>query len=956
MSGIREFTARLSRPPFVAGLALFCAHAAAILFFGSRAPGPLLSDLIQLTLGTITAVACFQSAKRSGTFGRMFWRLAGAGFAIWCVGQIFGTYYGDILGIQTQPLWGIDLICTAWPAPLVMCMFLDPEGESEGFDWQRILDFAQVGIVFLLLFFFFSNLSTHGTAVSSFRLSAVTDGLVTIGFLVRASSSRNEPAGKLFQGLAYFRMAAFLTDLYFVTGLREMPNGTWFDLVWSAPWLIPLATTVVWDGDKDQKAVSDTPFRERRLLLTQLLPLIFPLLVLLMAAEVAQGQLVVAAVAVLVSLTISYSRLIMTSREQRRSAHALRQQHGLLQSIIEGTTESIFVKDLEGRYIMMNSAGARFLNSTTEDVVGKDIRAFATPETAQAIMAADREVMESGKTETYKEVGHFGNVKRIFLSTKGPYRDALGNIVGLVGSSVDITERERDAQTLAESEERFRTIFDGSPIGIAIVRMDGVVLAMNAAYRKILDLDAHVSVQHQIFDDLTHPEDQERDAMRYQELVTSVRDHDRLEKRYLLPNKKIVWTELNLFLLRDRQGQARYVIGMANDISERRMLEEQLRQAQRMETIGTLAGGVAHDFNNLLTVIKGYCNLMMDGLEGQDVLRGQMGHIDRAAEQAASLTRQLLAFSRRQVLQPKVFNVNELVKNADKMLRRLIGENIEIVTVTSPDLGAVRADPGQIESVIMNLAVNARDAMANGGTLTLETANVELDAVYAQQHFGAKPGRYVMLAVSDTGMGMDKATLLHIFEPFFTTKEVGKGTGLGLSTVYGIVKQSEGYIWAYSEPGKGATFKTYLPRVDEPVEAMDVAPKDGATTLGTETILLAEDDPQVRELAREVLEASGYRVLMTDKSLDVPALCKAHEGAIDLLLTDVVMPGLSGSELATKIAEQRPGIKVLFMSGYTDNAVLHHGVPGEEAHFLQKPFTPSKLTSLVREILDNQAG
>lgn len=945
---------RLSRPAFLAGMFLICAHAGVILLFGASPPGPLLSDLIQLVLGTITAVACFRSARQSGPFGKMFFHLAGVGFTIWCIGQIFGTYYGDILGIQTQPLWGIDLIFTAWPAPLVMCMFLDTEGEPEGFDWQRMLDFGQVGIVFLLLFFFFSSVSTNGSAASSFRLSAVTDGLVTIGFLVRASSSRYEPAGKLFQGLAYFRMAAFLTDLYFVVGFRDVQNGTSFDLVWSVPWLVPIAMTVVWDGDQDKNPPKESEFRERRLLLTQLLPLIFPLLVLLMAAEVAQGQLVVAAIAVLASLSISYSRLILTSREQRKSARALRQQHGLLQSIIEGTTESIFVKDLQGRFIMINSAGARFLDSTIEDVVGKDIRAFATVGTAQAIMTDDRHVLESGKTKTYKESGQFGGTKRIFLSTKGPYRDGLGNVVGLVGSSVDITDRERDAEILAESEERFRTIFDGSPIGIAIAGMDGVVLAMNGAYRRILELGPEDSINGQIFDELTHPDDKGADALRYQELVNSVRAHDRLEKRYLLPSKKVVWTDLNLFLLRDREGEARYVIGMANDITERRMLEEQLRQAQRMETIGTLAGGVAHDFNNLLTVIKGYCNLMMDGLEGQDLLRAQMEHIDRATEQAASLTRQLLAFSRRQVLQPKVFNVNELVKNADKMLRRLIGENIEIVTVTSSSLGAVKADPGQIESVIMNLAVNARDAMPNGGTLTLETANIELDATYAQQHFGAKPGRYVMLAVSDTGMGMDKATLLHIFEPFFTTKEVGKGTGLGLSTVYGIVKQSEGYIWAYSEPGKGATFKTYLPRVDEPVEIVDIAPKATVATTGSETILLAEDDPQVRELTREVLEASGYRVLATDKSLDVPALCRAHAGTIHLLVTDVVMPGLSGSELAATIVAERPGIKVLYMSGYTDNAVLHHGIPGEEAFFLQKPFTPSRLTALVREILDQQ--
>lgn len=952
MSATQGALSWFRRPPILAGFLLLCVQSLSILTLGHQEPGPIISDLIQLTLGILTTVACFLAAKRSGSFGRVLWRLAGTAFTVWCIGQILGTVYGDIFNLPTQAFWGIDVFYTAWPAPLVMCMLLDPEGEPEGFEWQRILDFTQVALVFVLLYFFFSNVSTHGTATGSWRLSCVSDGLITAGFLIRSSSLQGGQAAKLFRAFGYYRLLAFLTDLYFVLGMPEQPNGTWFDLVWSTPWLVPLAAATLWDGEKDKEPTAESPFRERRLLVTQFLPLTFPLLVLLLAAEVAQGQLVVAAIAVLSSLSISYGRLILTHREQRRSASALRQQHGLLKSIIEGTTEAIFVKDLQGRYMMINSAGAKFLNSTVDEIIGKDIWHFASEQVARAITEGDKRIIASGITQTYEERGDWGGIERTFLSTKGPYRDAQGNIVGLVGSAVDITDRKRHAEVLSESEERFRTIFDGSPIGIAIVAMDGVVQAMNSAYRGMLSIEPTASVQHQLFDQLTHPDHKERDALRYQDLVKSIRDHDRQEKRYLLSNGRTVWADLNLFLLRDQQGQPRHVIGMAIDITERKLLEEQLRQAQRMETIGTLAGGVAHDFNNLLTVIKGYCNLMLDRLQGQDELRKQMEHIDRAAEQAASLTRQLLAFSRQQVLQPKVFNINELVRNADKMLRRLIGENIEIQTITPNDLGAVKADPGQIESVIMNLVVNARDAMPNGGKLTIETMNVDLDEAYAQQHFGAKPGRYVMLAVSDTGIGMNRETLAHIFEPFFTTKEVGKGTGLGLSTVYGIVKQSEGYIWAYSEPGKGATFKTYLPRVDEPIDQIPIVPTPNRVTTGTETILLVEDDPQVKELAREVLEMSGYQVLVTERSSEVPALCKSFKGSIHLLLTDVVMPGMSGSELAKEILKQRPGTPVLFMSGYTDNAVLHHGIPGEGAFFLQKPFTPSKLRSMVREILD----
>jgi two-component system, cell cycle sensor histidine kinase and response regulator CckA len=560
--------------------------------------------------------------------------------------------------------------------------------------------------------------------------------------------------------------------------------------------------------------------------------------------------------------------------------------------------------------------------------------------------------MEAGHPQTYEEHAEIEGITRTFLATKGPYRDRRGNVIGLVGTALDITERNRAAEALAQSEERFRTVFDGSPIGISVVDMAGSVFAVNAACRNMLGIGPDEAVTTALLDELTHPETREADARRFQELASGKIDRDHVEKRQLLRDKREVWADLHQFLLRDRQGRPKFLIGMTLDITERKMLEDQLRRAQRMETIGTLAGGVAHDFNNLLTVIKGYCDVMMERVKGKEELEGPMGHIDRAAEHAASLTRQLLAFSRQQVLQPKVFQLNDLVTNVDKMLRRLIGENIEMVTVTAKDLGAVKADPGQMESVIMNLVVNARDAMPNGGRLTLETANVELDESYVQQHFGAKPGSYVMLAVSDTGHGMDSQTKSHIFEPFFTTKELGKGTGLGLSTVYGIVKQSEGYIWVYSEPGQGATFKIYLPRVEMQTETEVAKAPAAVSNQGNETILLVEDDAQVRELTRTVLESRGYHVLEVEDSLKVVGLCATHSGPIDLLLTDVIMPGLGGSELAVRVAKQRPGIKVLFMSGYTDNAAIHSGALAYGSFFLQKPFTPSSLASKVREILD----
>jgi len=956
MSAARGAAIRSFRPTVVVLLCLLGLHVGIIATIGTRRPGPVLSDLIQLALDLLTVIACLQAARRSSAFGRVFWKLAGTGFSLLSIGQALGTYYGSFLNLPTQGMWVIDVFFTAWIAPLVMCLFLDPEAEPGELDWQRVLDFGQVGIVFVLLCFSFHNLAVLGTTQGSRQLITVTDGVVMIGFFVRAASLRKEPAEKLFRNLGYFRLAAFVTDLYFVVGLPEPPGATWFDLVWSAAMVIPIVTAVSWREEAKPGKAAQTVMQEKRLLVTQLLPLIFPLLVLLIAAaEVAQGQFVVAACAVLGSLGISHGRLMLSYREQQKSADALRQQHGLLNAIIEGTSESIYVKDLNGKYVMINSAGADFLLRPVERILGKDDLELFSPETAKQIIEHDRSVMEEGTLRTYEETGTVNDLTRTYLATKGPYRDAKGKIIGSVGSSVDITERIRAAEALAESEERFRTVFEGAPLGMTIVDMAGKVIACNASCRKTLGIGAEEAVTTATFDELTHPENREADAARYQELVRGEVDQCRQEKLYLLHDGRTACADLHLYLLRGHQGEPRYIIGMAVDITEQKLLETQLRQAQRMETIGTLAGGVAHDFNNMLTVIKGYCDLLMDRLADRADVRSQVQHIDQAAEQAASLTRQLLAFSRQQVLQPKVFNLGDLVTKADKLLRRLIGEHIEMVTMTSPNLGSVKADPGQIESVIFNLAVNARDAMPNGGKMTLETANVELDEAYGRQHLGATPGRYVMLAVSDTGVGMDEKTVAHIFEPFFTTKEVGKGTGLGLSTVYGILNQSGGYVWVYSEPGRGTTFRVYLPRTDEPLEAVPKPTAADVASRGSETILLVEDDPQVRELTQDILEARGYRVLTLEKPVDAPALSETYAGQIDLLLTDVMMPGLSGRELAAKVVQGRPQLRVLFMSGYADTAVVHGGFLEKGDFFLQKPFTPSLLAKKVREILDQPA-
>ena len=410
--------------------------------------------------------------------------------------------------------------------------------------------------------------------------------------------------------------------------------------------------------------------------------------------------------------------------------------------------------------------------------------------------------------------------------------------------------------------------------------------------------------------------------------------------------------EVSAAPIHERESRVVAALVVFADVTDERALEQQVGQSQRLEAVGRLAGGVAHDFNNLLTVIMGSGTFALESLAEDDPVRAHVEEMTRSAHRAADLTRQLLAFSRRQLIQPRVVDLNALIPGLVKMLQRLLGEDIELITRLSPALGRVKADPGQLEQVITNLAVNARDAMRRGGRLTIETANVDLTEAYAMQHADVQPGPHVMLAVSDTGVGMDRETQARLFEPFFTTKAMGHGTGLGLATVYGIVKQSGGHIWVYSEPERGTTFKVYLPRVDEAVA--ETAQPSGAPGVarGSETVLLVEDEETVRKLVRDVITRGGYTVMECRNADEAEFMSGNFGGPIHLLITDVVMPGRSGRELAARIASQRPAVKVLYMSGYTDNAIAHHGVIDPGVAFLEKPFTPEQLLRKARQVLD----
>ena len=502
------------------------------------------------------------------------------------------------------------------------------------------------------------------------------------------------------------------------------------------------------------------------------------------------------------------------------------------------------------------------------------------------------------------------------------------------------------------SERRFRALVEESWDAIALFAGDGTILYGSPATTRLLGYDLTEFVGRNAME-LIHSDDRAGVLVRLQEVMAAPRARVHVAAR--VRHKNGNWRYLEgVFtnLLDDPSVGA--IVNNYRDVTDRRILEEQVMLAQKMEAIGRLAGGVAHDFNNILTAIGGYSDLLLADLPPNDRRRHDVEEIHQATQRAAALTQQLLAFSRRQVLQPKVINLNALVPDIEKLLRRLIGEDILFVTVLHPSLGNVRADPGQLEQVIVNLAVNARDAMPDGGRLTIETRNVELDEAYAAEHPAVKPGRYVMLAVTDTGVGMDEETKARIFEPFFTTKVRGKGTGLGLATVYGIVQQTGGHIWPYSEPGRGTTMRVYLPRVDAPADPIE-HPRDAApeTLRGSETILVVEDEAPVRAVTRQLLERNGYTVLEAPDGPSALALVDGEAGGrhIDLLLTDVIMPGMSGRELAAQLNERRPNVRVLFMSGYTDDAVVRHGMLEPGLAYLEKPFRPTALLRKVRGVL-----
>jgi PAS domain S-box-containing protein len=826
---------RSGRVYVVLALAFFLLHAFVLLAVRHNSAAPLLSNLIQIACPILAGCACLSAARRSENFAKHFWLLFGVSVFWWALAQSVATYYDSILHASVQEPWPSDIIYFLGMSVPLTILFIDQRKGFERKQWPRLFDLAQVFIIMLAVYLFTFDTpdawrNGWGTLGQIAWIPETSrDVLLLSSFSLCAVFCKYRPARDLYGRMAIFIMVYLAGEFpyLYLQATRSLRTGSLWDFAWSLPFLTAtvLAVLPLPASATSQAALQEaTEPRSTRWGWTHIASLIFPIVVLLMAARIAEKQLLIAAILVILSYGCSVARILFAEQQQQEAARDLRESNALLKSVFEGTGDALFIKDLQGRYVITNQTYADLLELSPEDLVGKPVSQFVDGDVATLFAAQDAEVIQEGRNKLFEYEVVLRGKKHCFMSTKGPHRDASGKIVG--------------------------------------------------------------------------------------------------------------------------------VIGVVRDVTEYRHLEERLRQSQKMEAIGTLAGGVAHDFNNLLMVITGYSSVLADALRADVKLSGHVDQVLKAGERAASLTRQLLAFSRKQTIQPSPLHLNQIISGIEKLLHRLIGEDIKIVTRLEPELGVVLADAGQMEQVILNLAVNARDAMPKGGELIFETRNVELGDSIASAN-NLKPGQYIEFLVQDTGTGMDVSIQTRLFEPFFTTKPTGKGTGLGLSTVYGILKRANGHITFTSQPGHGTTFRIFLPRIDSALPANTGESQADSALHGRETVLIVEDDPSVCELVRSVLDAYGYTVHTAAQPQEAETLFAVADGqAVDLMVSDVVMPGLSGTELASRMTRKNPRMKVLFMSGYIDDAIVRVGIEEKDVAFLQKPFAPLTLVRKVREVLD----
>ncbi|HSN92662.1 MAG TPA: ATP-binding protein [Anaeromyxobacteraceae bacterium] len=618
---------------------------------------------------------------------------------------------------------------------------------------------------------------------------------------------------------------------------------------------------------------------------------------------------------------------------------------GDLETVIHGLPLLVFLFDAEDRYLDYRAGRAADLYAPPESFLGRRIDEVMPEPLGGRFRAA----MARARTERTEELVEYS------LDTPSGSHRFEARIVSLARGRVailvtDVTDHWRTEEALRASEERFRALTERATDVLVLLDAEGRVVHWSTGATEALGWTAEERLARPGME-IVHPDDAEAAGRTLEGLARSPGAVVPVVLR--ARHRDGSWRTLDAVSRSLLHVPAvRGIVVNARDVTHQRQLEQQVQASQRLESIGRLAGGVAHDFNNLLTVILSCAEALGHDLGEGHPSAEDVREIRGAGERARDLTRQLLAFARRQVIAPVVLDLNALLRDSEKLLRRVLGEDVDIAVELSPDLWPVRCDPAQIQQVILNLAVNARDAMPRGGKLTIETANLVLDETYAATHQGIVPGPHVLVAVSDSGEGMTPEARAHLFEPFFTTKPAGHGTGLGLATVYGIVRQSGGHVWVYSEPGRGTTFKVYFPRTEPGLPAAAPAPRPVRSAGGDETVLVVEDDPRVREVTVKALRGAGYRVLAAGDGREALAVAAASEVPVDLLVTDVVMPELSGKQVAEELGARMPGLRVLFVSGYTQNTIVHHGVLDAGVEFLAKPFTPTALLARVREVLE----